>query len=279
MAENGVNVAIAIRDLKKGVDAVTQIRKRAMMKGCKVEVMCVKCDLLNFDSVASCANEVRQNVPISILINNAGVAKFSYEKSMNGHDAQYQTTYLSHYLLTWLLWETLEANGPSRVVWVSSDLHHLASTPMPPRDPYGWYSGLGVYSISKLAVVMSVHEWHRRFVKEVSEPKVVINAVDPGGVNTNIWRELPLFIRTLLSFAALFAIKSPSKGAESALFAALSAEGAKKSGVYFSSECTESRSSAASYDIEMEKKLWSWTDKVLQRYMVHEKKEAGGAGV
>lgn len=279
MAENGMNVAIAIRDLKKGMSAAKKIRKHALMKGSKVEVACLPCDLLSFESVVRCAEHVKQSIPISVLINCAGVMKFSYEKSQNNQDAQYQTTYLSHFLLTWLVWDTLELNGPSRVVWVSSDLHHLANTPMPPRDPQLWYSGMEMYSISKLAVVMSVHEWQRKFVERESDAKVAICAVDPGGVNTSIWRDLPFFVRLILNVAAPFLIKSPSKGAESTLYAALSAEGASKSGKYFSSECTEIKSSGASYDIEMERELWMYTTNLLKPYMLYEKRTAGGAGV
>jgi len=251
------------------------IRKFILANGNNTEVEFMKCDLSSFESVVKCAEDIKRLYPISILINNAGSFPSSFYRTTNGQELLYQTTYLSHFLLTTLLWDTLNENGPSRVVWVSSALHKIAKSPMLPPGLNKVYNGLEAYSRAKLAIIMSVHEWHRRFVATGSN--VVINSIDPGVVATNILRDFPFAIGYIYSSLCAAIVKSADQGAESLVYAALAPQAGKMSSRFISA-CQDRASSDISYDIKLESSLWTHTEKSLRPYISRAlMKEAGMA--
>jgi NAD(P)-dependent dehydrogenase (short-subunit alcohol dehydrogenase family) len=261
LAENGVNIVIASHDVKGGLKAKAAIKRATLSKGLDTSVEYLKCDLSSFESVVRCADDIRRLYPISLLINNAAVLPSTFKLTSNQQEELYQVTYLSHFLLTSLLWDTLNNNGPSRVVWVSSELHKLANSPLLPPKLDAAYNSLEVYSRAKLAIVMSVHEWHRRFV--ANGANVVINSVNPGAAATNILRYFPLsFIYPILM--KLF-LKSADKGSECSIFAALSPTAGRLSSRYIS-DCQDTASSTISYDTKLAAALWMHTQKALRPY-------------
>ncbi len=86
-------------------------------------------DLNSLSSVRQFAETIlNKNIPIHILINNAGVLGQPFMMTGDDHESQFQTNYLSHFLLTILLQPALHQGGkpdsPSRVVNVSSVAHY-----------------------------------------------------------------------------------------------------------------------------------------------------------
>lgn len=277
LAENGVNVCIISRDVKRGLATAKEIKKQASAKRSFVEVICIKCDLRSFQSVIECANEIRRAVPVSILINDAGTIETSFKQTLDGYETQYQTTYLSHFLLTWLLWDTLAENGPSRVVWVSSDLHRGASSPFLPQNVSQWYSGMDVYNRSKLAVVMGTYGWHAKKMQE-GNTNVTINTIDPGAVGTNILRNFPFGLGYVVRLFGPFFMKSPDKGSESCVYVALAPVLARVSGRYFAPNCMDVPSSPESYNKRAIDELWTWTEQILRPYVIKAQPERVAAG-
>ena len=86
----------------------------------------IDCDLQSFASVRECISKINDLCPegIDVLCNNAGVMALEDMPTGDGYDVQMQTNHLSHFLLTKLLWSSLEkaANekGEARVVNHSS---------------------------------------------------------------------------------------------------------------------------------------------------------------
>ena len=86
----------------------------------------IDCDLQSFASVRECISKINDLCPegIDVLCNNAGVMALEDMPTGDGYDVQMQTNHLSHFLLTKLLWPSLEktANekGEARVVNHSS---------------------------------------------------------------------------------------------------------------------------------------------------------------
>jgi NAD(P)-dependent dehydrogenase (short-subunit alcohol dehydrogenase family) len=62
-----------------------------------------------------------QNLPLHVLINNAGVMVPPFTKTVEGFELQFGTNVLGHVLLTNLLLPKLKASTPSRVVNVASE--------------------------------------------------------------------------------------------------------------------------------------------------------------
>jgi len=94
----------------------------------------IDCDLQDFDSVRTAAEEIKAKGYTSIycLSNNAGIMAVPDEiTKANGFDKQIQTNYLSHFLLTRELFPLIVAAskqyGDARIVQHSSEARH--STP------------------------------------------------------------------------------------------------------------------------------------------------------
>jgi len=85
----------------------------------------INCDLCDFASVRAAAAEVRKHTKaIDGLVLNAGLMAMADVRTGDGYDRQMQANHLSHFLLTSLLFDLLEAagraHGEARVVSHSS---------------------------------------------------------------------------------------------------------------------------------------------------------------
>jgi retinol dehydrogenase-12 len=84
-----------------------------------------KIDLASFKSVRECANRILKKYDrIDVLLNNAGVMLNQRSTTIDGNCTTLQVNFLSHFLLTKLLWPLLSSDA--RVCNVSS-LTHLAN--------------------------------------------------------------------------------------------------------------------------------------------------------
>ena len=103
-----------------------------------------------------------------------------------------------------------------------------------------------VYGRTKLANILFTHELARR----LEGSGVTANAVHPGVVATGLLSDYLGMPAGRRSFGT-----TPDRGAEPILYLAASPEVAGVSGRYFD-RCTETRSSAASYDEAAARRLW-----------------------
>ncbi|CAF5088224.1 unnamed protein product [Rotaria sp. Silwood1] len=70
-------------------------------------------DLSSLQSVRDFVNRFRgRNLPINILICNAGVMACPYGKTVDGFETQFGTNHLGHFLLTTSLIPELKAGKP-----------------------------------------------------------------------------------------------------------------------------------------------------------------------
>ncbi len=78
-------------------------------------------DTASFRSVEALAARINDiNIPLQLLICNAGVMATPFKLTEDGPEYQYQVNYLSHHYLTLLLSDKLNAAPAARVVNVSS---------------------------------------------------------------------------------------------------------------------------------------------------------------
>ena len=84
-------------------------------------------DLSDFNSVRSCAERLLNRYShCNVLLNNAGVMLNERQVTVDGNCLTLQTNFLSHFLLTSLLWPLLLRAGSSARVCNVSSLTHLA---------------------------------------------------------------------------------------------------------------------------------------------------------
>ncbi|KAK8766973.1 hypothetical protein V5799_006247 [Amblyomma americanum] len=229
LARRKARVILACRNMERAKRAAQEILERTGQ-----EVVVKQLDLASFKSVNDfCDDVLKTESRLDVLINNAGIVSDSnaIKLTEDGYELGYQSNYLSHYLLTMRLLGLLRKTAPSRVINVSSALHHLGTL----RHPEQLARGLtpvrhptSSYACSKLAQVA----FTRTLAHKLQHTGVTVNAVHPGDVKTDIATKSPggLFFSFLLTIAG----KTAEQGAQTSIFLAVEPKLSKESGHYFS---------------------------------------------
>ncbi|KAL1333925.1 hypothetical protein HN51_062787 [Arachis hypogaea] len=267
LAKRGVKVVIAARDLKKAKDVIENIRKETP----NAEVILLEIDLSSFASIQRfCSEFLALELPLNILINNAGIFSPNLEFSEDKFEMTFATNYLGHFLLTKMLLEKLidtakKTGIEGRIINVSSVIHSWVN-----RGCFRFndilagknYNGTRAYAQSKLASILHVKEMARQL--KARNARVTINAVHPGIVKTGIIRAHKGLITDSIFFIASKLLKSKSQGAATTCYVALSSQAEGVSGKYFT-DCNECNcSSLASNEFEA-RKLWNNTHALLHK--------------
>lgn len=119
---------------------------------------------------------------LDLLINNAGIMGCPFALSKQGHETQFATNHLGHFLFTTLLIPALLKAEKPRIVNLSSLLHKntvIAGGIDFEHINTEKYSSMQRYSQSKLANVVFTHGLNKRF-----GDKIAVNAAHPGIVDT-----------------------------------------------------------------------------------------------
>ena len=193
LVQQGYEVVLACRSRDKALQAAETIN--AGVGGGGRAVFVHPLDLSSFDSVRSFCEAIKDKYDgVDVLINNAGLNTSG--KSEKGLDLCYQSNFLGHFLLTEQLMDRLLANGGGRVINLSSVMHHYADgKELPPHQPHSYeywkqvaqYNeerASSAYTPSKLAALFFTLELNKRY-GEKGLRSIVVN---PGAVNSNIWR-------------------------------------------------------------------------------------------
>lgn len=173
LARRGGKVYIACRDIKRGDDALTEIKRESKSEN----VYFRQLDLASLDSVRKFSREFHELEPeLHILINNAGVMACPRALTKDGFEMQLGTNHLGHFLLTNLLLDLLKAATPSRVVVVSSILHRIGQINTNDLNSEKSYSKWFVYGQSKLANILFAQELAHR----LEGTGITVNSLHPG---------------------------------------------------------------------------------------------------
>ncbi len=134
-----------------------------------------------------------QDLPIDVLINNAGIMGGPLRRTPDGFEMQFGTNHLGPFLLTGLLGPAIKAGNRPRVVTISSSGHTMGDVDFDDpnylrEDTYNpWES----YGRSKTANAL----FARELASRLDGAGVLSFSVHPGGVNTNIVQELSSDLR------------------------------------------------------------------------------------
>jgi len=246
LAHLGAITVIVCRDRIKGESARNEIIGKTGNKS--VELMLA--DLSSFASVRKLADDFKKTHDrLHVLVNNAGLIMGKRLVTVDNLETTFEVNYLSHFLLTLLMLDTLKDSAPSRVVNVSSTASLRGHIDFDDLQEERGYSAMKSYSQSKLAQVLFTYELARK----LASSGVTVNALHPGVVRSSWGNEggaLGIGIRLGRPFMI-----SPKKGAETPIYLASSPEVEGVSGKYFSKK-KENRSSKESYDEDEAKRLW-----------------------
>lgn len=245
LAKKGFQVVIAGRSLERTQPVLDHITSLSVDK----PALFLPLDLASLASVRACAQMFTQlNLPLHLLINNAGVAGLR-GLTQDGFEMTFGINHLGHFLLTQLLLPNLQSSGPSRVVTVSSRAHkRTAGIDWDAlRRPTSSWTGINEYAVSKLANLLFSAE----LAKRVQGTSVSTYSLHPGVVDTEIWRALPDWARPLLRLRGFL---TPEQGALTTLHCALHAP-QQESGLYYS-DSQPKQPAALGQNSELAAELW-----------------------
>ena len=268
LAATGATLFLPVRDLSRAETALAGVLDSG-------RVSLVEMDNASFARVRTAAATIliKTKNQVNILVNNAGVMGIVDRKlTEDGHETNFATNHLSHFLLFQLLKPALLASSTpefhSRVVNVSSSAHRASS--FPDSDNYdfqkgGYDHGLA-YANSKLANIYMTNEMDRRYGRK----GLHATSVHPGMIYTKISRHLgPEFAEQLAAIVRDFekVLKSAEQGAATTVLAAVGRGWEDRGGKYLQN-CEEAKRGTEdnsvfgygyvqkTYDPNNEERLW-----------------------
>ncbi|XP_045910164.1 dehydrogenase/reductase SDR family member on chromosome X-like [Micropterus dolomieu] len=262
MARLGAHVIIGGRDEQGGLEAVRMICEEC--KEAKVEF--TRLDLASLQSVRQFVQSFKErDLPLNILINNAGVMLVPEGRTEDGFEQHFGVNYLGHFLLTWLLLDTLKGSGKcgcfSRVVNVSSSAHSIGEMRLNDLNSCECYSAHAAYCQSKKAQLLFSSHLHQ----ELQRGGFPLSscAVDPGMVDTALYCHLWTPICLAQSAIARLLFKTPAEGAATVLYTALSPALEGECGGGYWANGRREMTTPPTFDPQLQLSLWETSLQLL----------------
>ncbi|KAL7611981.1 hypothetical protein Lser_V15G08511 [Lactuca serriola] len=264
LAMRGAHVIIAARNMK----AANEAKQLVVKHNEKAKIDVLELDLSSLKSIKTFSHSFKAlNLPLNILINNAGIMFCPYQLSQDGIEMQFATNHLGHFYLTNLLLdkmkETAAATGiEGRIVNLSSVAHvytyekGIRFDKISDKDSY---SDKRAYGQSKLANILHANELSRRLKEEGAN--ITVNSVHPGIIMTDLMRHSFWQMRILKLFTYLF-WKNVPQGAATSCYVAVHPGLKGVSGKYFL-DCNEWPASKFATDPELAKNLWDYSNNLV----------------
>ncbi|KAI0868051.1 hypothetical protein GGS24DRAFT_483467 [Hypoxylon argillaceum] len=280
LAEHGAHVYMCARSPEKGTAAIADIKK--MHPSANIDLL--QMDLMDLASVVAAAKRfLALETTLHGLVNNAGIMATPFEMTKDGHEAQWQTNYLAHWVLTAhllpLMLQTARTLPPGRVRIVNLTSSGHLSAPKGGinfNDP--WLKNGGPwsrYGQSKLANILHAKTLHKTYgpgsaSARDGEGEIWVSSVHPGIVETNLATSVSGSGSYTISVIRKLGLIWPAdKGSWTSLFCAASRDmKAEQSGKYFEifKRFGEPRwQSSAAEDGKLAEKLEEWTGEVMRR--------------
>jgi NAD(P)-dependent dehydrogenase (short-subunit alcohol dehydrogenase family) len=184
LANKGARVILAARNLEKLKAAAAKITESTGNN----QLSILECDLGSFPSIRRAAEQALEMAPtLDLLINNAGVMACPLRHTSEGHEMQFGTNHLGHFLFTCLLVPTLKAAGSARIINLSSGGHKFS-----PVDLDDWnfekgdYDKWQAYGRSKTANALFAVGLDKRLKRY----GVRAFSVHPGAIATELGRHM-----------------------------------------------------------------------------------------
>ena len=254
--KDGHTVIIACRNPEKAKTA--QQHLQSLNKG-QVDVIAL--DLNSLEQVNQAANEILAKYNnIDVLVNNAGMMTPDLEATVEGYEKQFGVNYLGPFLWTMKLLPLVKKSEQGRVINLASMMHVLGS--IKPEnfkaDHIKKYNGVISYGNSKLANLL----FSNALAKQLEGTNVTSNALHPGGVDSEIYRELPKWQYAIIKLGLI----PPSKPAELIKKIAFDPSWAKRNGDYASLQ-TPAFKSAKAKNKQLAQSLYDQSLQLVGKYL------------
>ncbi|KAI1286625.1 Retinol dehydrogenase 14 [Halotydeus destructor] len=260
LARRGARMVMGCRDTKRAADTVDQIN--ALNNGSSATVH--RLDLSSLWSVRQFVEAVlSEENRVDMVICNAGCLSIYRAKTADDIEWTFGVNYVSHFLLVMLLLERLKESPLGKVILVCSEGHiYVEKIHFEDLNLTKEFNIIKSYAQSKLALLLFGMELYRRL-----PPNVHVYMIDPGTVNTDIWKWLPSSLdrmpintlyRAICDLFGKIVLRSPKEGAQTTIHCAVSPKMADESGVYVGN--TERKyPEPVAMDPKVARRLWNVT--------------------
>ncbi|EFQ32909.1 short chain dehydrogenase [Colletotrichum graminicola] len=247
LAQHGAHVYLCAPSAEKGAAAIATIKQ--LHPSANIDIL--QMDLMDLSSVVAAARRfLTLETTLHGLVNNAGIMATPFEMTKDGHEAQWQTNYLAHWVLTDHLLPVMLRTaktlppGSVRIANLTSSGHLGAPTgginfedpSLKDGDP--WLR----YGQSKLANILHTKTLHTTYgpgsVRARNrEGEIWVSSVHPGVVETKLASSMEATgsgMMRILSVLRMFGLTwSADKGSWNSLYCAASRDmKAEQSGSY-----------------------------------------------
>ena len=263
LAKRGAHIIGTARTIEKATHAANEINGH---------ITPLACELSSFESVKECADNIKAlQLPIDVLLCNAGIMALPTLELANGFEQQFNTNHLGHFLLVHNLLDWVKHAEQGRIVMLSSLAHKMAPSKgidFDNLDGNKYYKDWTFYGQSKLANLLTAVA----LSKQLAGSNATANAVHPGIIRTNLSRSMSgiqglVFNNPIAGWVAgkMMGSKTIPQGAATQCYVATAPELADVSGRYFS-DSNEERPSRHGQNQELADRLWEFSRETLKDY-------------
>jgi retinol dehydrogenase-13 len=250
-ASQGANLLCINRSEEKSVALKEEI-KREFGVSCKY----ILADMSVMADVKRAAEELQKiDIPIDVLVHNAGVHRTKRELTPEGFDKVFLVNHLSSFIINILLSDKLKLQKKARIILVNSEGHRFAAWGLK-LDDLNWdkrrYSGLKSYGSAKLAQLQTMLVFDEYF----RDSGVSINAMHPGAVRSETGKENGAFYRWAKRNFFDKMLRPTEIGSESIYYLGVSREVEGLSGKFFNLT-TEEEPAPPALDKEAALEIWA----------------------
>lgn len=267
-ASSGIGAAVARSLVARGWHVIatgrTRERLNRTLEAIRSDFPAARIDglIADFESTKQ-VERVAQDIAalakrVHVLVNNAGGICAERQETAEGFESLFAVNHLGPFLLTRRLLPLLRAACGARIINVSSGAHKYV------RD-MRWhdlqlrrkFTVMSAYAQSKLANVLFTRELARR----VARDHITVNAMHPGMVASNFFKQGHRWTTLLYKLARPFTLSS-EQGADTIVWLATAPEMAAKTGGYYVRRRAARTSRAARNDLNA-RKLWDVSEKLI----------------
>lgn len=249
LAKKGFEIIMLVRDSEKSRMAYEEIKSAS---GGKIILKYV--DLASLDSIKKISEEIKSEYErIDVLINNAGLFKRKFEKSVDSFEMTIAVNYFATFALSILMIPLLKKSKQSRIINLTSELYKRGMVNLDNDFALEKFDGNKAYANSKLLVVYFTKELSKRLASE----NITVNCVHPGVVGTDVFREYPKWFAKILNLM----ISKPTDGAKPSIYLASSEDLGSTTGKYFNKSKPKETDSVVN-DSGLSQKIWAKTEEL-----------------
>eukprot|EP00871_Galdieria_phlegrea_P002159 jgi/Galph1/2944/GphlegSOOS_G1626.1 len=241
LAKHSSHLYLVCRNKQRGEEVVRQLQQKYQNS----EIRLYLCDISCMRQVKQLVKQlVQDEVPINVLVHNAGCMIHEYKRTDEGYEMNFATNLLSVYYLTELLLPCLERYGPSRVgahekcfflkviVFGGMLTEPLVVDDMQ-AEQEKCFDGMKQYARNKRQQVALVEYWKHKYANK----PISFVSMHPGWVDTPVVRQaMPSFYRTMNK-----RLRTPEQGADTIVWLASRYSHKEDSGEFFLDRLKQSK--------------------------------------